>query len=74
MEVEEYINNLAFLEERIILCKDLLDVTKSYCENNFEKADELSVIGSVLTLMQKEYNELSSIIDALYKQYYLCKR
>ena len=63
--MENTLNNLIKLEEKITLSLDLLEVAKGYCEYNFDKGQEVVAICSILEVVLEAQKELADTIDSL---------
>lgn len=63
--MENILNNLVQLEEKITLSLDLLEVAKGYCEYNFDKGQEVVAICSILEVVLEAQRELADKLDEL---------
>ena len=45
---------------------DLLEVTRSYCESNWDKSNELSILYSVLEIIINNEREAKKTLDYIY--------
>ncbi len=63
--MENTLNNLVQLEEKITLSLDLLEVAKGYCEYNFDKGQEVVAICSILEVVLEAQRELADKLDEL---------
>lgn len=53
------------IEEKILLGRDLLEVMKSYCEQNCEQSSELATLYSIMDLTLKNQNDLTTMLGNL---------
>ena len=65
INMENTLNNLVQLEEKITLSLDLLEVAKGYCEYNFDKGQEVVAICSILEVVLEAQRELADKLDEL---------
>lgn len=65
MEIEKYIEKFNTIEEQITLSIDLLEIAKSYCDCNFDKASEVSTLGAIIGIVLKEQKNLASNFDGI---------
>ena len=63
MELRNIAEEVAQIEERIILNIELLEIAKSYCEYNFDKASEVSTLGAILDVILREQKALADSFD-----------
>lgn len=65
MENMKYIKEITDLEQKLNTGLDLLEVAKTYCEFNYDKADELSAISSVLDVVIQIQKSAAITLDNL---------
>lgn len=65
MELERIAEELSQIEEQITLNIDLLEIAKSYCDYNFDKASEVSSVGAILSVILKEQRALAEKFDSI---------
>ncbi len=63
--MENSLEILNSLEEKIISSIDLLEIAKNYCEYNFDKSQEISAMGTLLNIVLNEQRQLANCIDEL---------
>lgn len=51
------------LEQKLNANIDLLEVTRSYCESNYDKSNELSILHSVLEVIINNEKEAKKTLD-----------
>ena len=59
------LDTLSTIEEKVMLCIDLLEIAKNYCESNFDKGQELSAVGTILKVVLDEQKSLADSLDEL---------
>lgn len=61
--MENTFKKINSMEAKIMLCIDLLEIAKKYCECNFDKGSEIVSVGSLLGVVLKEQKELVDSVD-----------
>lgn len=64
--MENMLETLNLLEEKVMLSIDLLEIAKNYCEYNFNKGQAVSAIGTLLKIVLDEQKQLADSIDTLF--------
>ncbi len=55
--------NLTRLEQILNTNIDLLEVTHSYCESNYDKSNELTILCTVLDIIIANQKEAKKVLD-----------
>lgn len=63
--MENILNNITFLEEKVTLSLDLLEIAKGYCEYNYDKGPEVVAVGSIMDVIAKVQKDIADDIDKL---------
>lgn len=63
--MEDTLNKVTSMEEKITLSINLLEIAKAYCEFNREKSDEISSLFSILEIILVEQKKLISDVENL---------
>ena len=63
--MEDLIEKISHIEEQITLNIDLLEIAKSYCEHNFDKASEISTLGTIIGIILDEQQRLARSFDGI---------
>ncbi|DAB00349.1 TPA: hypothetical protein CPT89_08460 [Candidatus Gastranaerophilales bacterium HUM_11] len=63
--MKNMLDTLSTIEEKVMLCIDLLEIAKNYCERNFDKGQELSAVGTILQVVLGEQKSLADSLDEL---------
>lgn len=58
--------NMKEIEEKVNIGVDLLEIAKSYCEVNYDKARELAALGTLLEIISENQQNISRAIDCVY--------
>ena len=66
--MKNMLDTLSTIEEKVMLCIDLLEIAKNYCESNFDKGQELSAVGTILKVVLGEQKSLADSLDELVKE------
>lgn len=64
-DMENTLNKIASIEERITQNVNLLEIAKAYCEFNCDKSDEISSLFSILEIILTEQKKLVSEVEAM---------
>ena len=54
------------LERQLNANTDLLEITKAYCEHNFEKSNELSTLITILEIILDNQKKATKTLDYIY--------
>lgn len=54
------------IEEKVNIGVDLLEIAKTYCEINYDKAKELAALSSLLEVISENQRNISRAIDCAY--------
>ena len=65
MKIMEITDELICFERKLRFSVDLLEITKGFCELNYDKAPEVSSILTALELLLNEQRDLSSRFDVI---------
>lgn len=65
INMENILNNITFLEEKVTLSLDLLEIAKGYCEHNYDKGPEVVAVGSIMDVIAKVQKDIADDIDKL---------
>ena len=63
--MKNMLDTLSTIEETVMLCIDLIEIPKNYCESNFDKGQELSAVGTILKVVLGEKKSLADSLDEL---------
>ena len=63
--MENTLKNALFLEEKVSLSLDLLEVAKGYCAYNFDKGQELVALSSVIDILIDVQKDIAGFLDEL---------
>lgn len=59
------LKNMTDIEERITQCVDLLKIAKIYCEQNYDKSDEIIAINTLLEVILSNQKVVSDKLETL---------
>ena len=62
--MKNMLDTLSTIEEKVMLCIDLLEIAKNYCESNFDKG-QVSAVGTILKVVLDEQKSLADSLDEL---------
>ena len=65
MEMEDLIVKISHIEEQITLNINLLEIARGYCEYNFDKACEISTLGSLIEIILDNQQNLAKNVDGI---------
>ena len=65
MERFNELENIGSIENKIFSSLNLLELAKTYCEHNYDKADEILVLNSVLEIVLNNQKEVIREFDSL---------
>ena len=65
INMENTLNNLTILEEKVTLSLDLLEIAKGYCEHNFDKGQEVVAICSIIDVIAKIQKDIAGNLDKI---------
>ena len=65
MEMEDLIEKISHIEEQITLNIDLLEIARDYCEYNYDKASEISTLGTIINIILTGQQSLARSFDGI---------
>ncbi len=65
MENRKYIEKLIEIEALIVSNINLLEITKTYCENNYDKSNEITAIGAIINIILDKQKLLIKALDGI---------
>lgn len=58
-------DNINYLEQKMTLITDLLEIAKTYCEHSYDKSECVAALGSILEIILKNQQEMTAKFDSM---------
>ncbi len=67
MEIKNTNIDINYLEQKMTLCSDLLEIAKTYCEFAYDKKNSVSALGSIIDVILTTQREIADRFDSMLK-------